>query len=256
MLTSIRPSGILLLSSAIRDRSLAIELDEGRVVGSVGSEPLQAMGAWVVELHRRLEVARGGVVSTEDAAIVRALRPGRAYLRESVLQALEECDHVGATMVLLEGDVQWLHERLEPEDTADFGFLLMELARRSDECTALAEALAPLDAVVTPIARPPADRRAAPKGKAKLDFLDDPDPDATAEWLDARYVFSFCNGIVDIEGVIERTLLGRFRTLAALAALRDHGHVQLVESGTETRVERSGEGASDDEFADLVAALS
>ena len=159
-------------------------------------------------------------------------------------------------MVLLEGDVQWLHERLEPEDTADFGFLLMELARRSDECTALAESLGASRAVVTPISRPPVDRRAAPMGKAKLDFLDDPDPDAAAEWLDARYVFSFCNWVLDIEGVIERTLLGRFRTLAALAALRDHGQVRLVEPGVETEAGQGEGRGQGDEFADLVAALS
>jgi len=247
MLTSVRPSGVLLLSSRDGERSLAIELDEGRVVGAVGPLEYQNMGEWVVELHRRHERARGSADGTDDAAVVRALRPGRAFLREIVLQALETCDEVGATMVLLEGDVQWLHERLEPEDTADFGFLLMELARRSDEGDALAREVGPSSAVVTPLSRPPERRRAGPSANSAPDFVDDPDPAASAEWLDARYVFAFCNGVLDVEGIIERTLLGRFRTLGALAALLDAGHVRLVDGREES--------APSDELADLIAAL-
>lgn len=248
MLTSVRPSGVLLLSSACEQHSLAIELDEGRIVGAVGPGELQSMGAWVVELHRRYEQARGGSSTTEDAAIVRALRPGRAFLRESVLQALADCGEVGATMVLLEGDVHWLHERLEPEDTADFGFLLMEYARRSDEGPALAKELGEGPMVVMPISRPGEQRTAT--GQRKLDFVRDPDPAAVAEWLDARYVFPFCDGVLDVESVVERTLLGRFRTLAALSALLEHGHVRLVDDADE-----SEGNAPSDELADLIAAL-
>ncbi len=77
-----------------------------------------------------------------------------------------------------------------------------------------------------------------------------PDPDATAEWLDARYVFPFCNGVLDVEGIVAQTLLGRFRTLAALNALLEHGHIQMVPPQHERDVE-----ASTDEMADLIAAL-
>lgn len=253
MLTSVRPTGVLVLSSRDGDRAVAIELDEGRVVGAVGPERLQDMGVWVLELHRRHEAARGGP-SQNDAAIVRALRPGRAFLRETVLRALEECDHVGATMVLLEGQVHWLHERLEPEDTADFGFLLMELARRTDECATLSATLGRLDALVMPTSRPPQRRSDGGSRGGKLDFIDDPDPDAASEWLDARYVFAFCDGVLDVEQIVERTLLGRFRTLAALTALAEHGHVRLVEDG-EREDGASEDAAPSDELADLIASL-
>lgn len=248
MLTSIRPTGVLMLSSACEQHALAIELDEGRVVGAVGPSPLQSMGAWVVELHRRYEEARGGSSTAEDAAIVRAIRPGRAFLRESVLQALADCGATGATMVLIEGDVHWLHERLEPEDTADFGFLLMEYARRADEGPALAKDVGSSPKVVMPLSRPGEARTAT--GQPRLDFVDDPDPAAVAEWLDARYVFPFCDGVLDVNGVVERTLLGRFRTLAALSALLEHGHVRLIDDNGETHT-----SAPTDELADLIAAL-
>lgn len=248
MLTSMRPSGVLLVSSHDETHALAVELVEGRVVGAVGPEHLQSMGAWVVELHRRHREARGGPESSDDAGIVRALRPGRAFLREAILEALACCDEQGATVLLLEGEVQWLHERLETQDTQDFSFLLMELARRADETLGVMNGLGTGDTMVTPVSRPPAERRSAPQlGPSTQDFVDDPDAEASAEWLDARYVFAFCDGIRTIDGIVAHTLLGRFRTLSALDALVQHGHVQLVDG--------SDESAPTDELADLIAAL-
>ncbi len=254
MLTSVRPTGVLLLGAPDGERSLAIELSEGRVVGAVGPQPHQSMGGWVVELHRRYEQARGAKSSIEDAAIIRALRPGRTFLQEVVLEALTVCDEPGGSLLLLEGEIQWLHERLEPGDTQDIGFVLMELARREDESAELESRVGALAAVATPVSKPPEDRSAAPKVVAGpgLDFLDHPDPAAAAEWLDARYVFAFCDGVSDVAGIVERALLGRFRTLAAIQALIAHGSIRLVD----------GQDASpddlhpSDEMADLIAALS
>lgn len=248
MLLSMRPSGVLLLSSACGSHALAVELAEGRAVGAVGPRRLQSMGAWVVELHRRYEEACRGSSTADDSAIVRSLRPGRAFLRESVLKALADCGDVGAVMVLLEGDLHWLHERLEPEDTADFGFLLMELARRTDEGPALERGLESSSKVVMPITRPGEHRTEA--GRRHLNCVREPDPASLAEWLDARYVFPFCDGVLDIDGVVEQTLLGRFRTLAAVSALREHGYVRLVDECDE-----SDPSAPTDELADLIAAL-
>lgn len=84
-------------------------------------------------------------------------------------------------------------------------------------------------------------------------LLDHPDPAANAEWLDARYVFAFCDGVTDVEGVVERALLGRFRTLSALSALLHHRHIRLVDRAGQSRSES---GESSDELADLIAALS
>ncbi|MBV1858890.1 MAG: hypothetical protein KUG77_10800 [Nannocystaceae bacterium] len=256
MLTSVRPTGVLLLGSPDGDHSLAVELDAGRAVGAVGSQPLQSMGAWVVELHRRYEETRGSESSSDDASAVRALRPGRTFLQETVLEALTLYDEPGGSLLLLEGEVQWLHERLEPEDTQDIGFVLMELARREDEGAELESRLGTVSAVATPVSKPPEDRAAAPKMRIvgpDLDFVDHPDPAANAEWLDARYVFAFCDGVTDVAGIVERTLLGRFRTLSALSALLQHGHVRLVSGAAESNEHTS---ESSDELADLIAALS
>lgn len=255
MLTSVRPTGVLLLGSADGEHSLAVELDNGRVVGAVGSQPHQSMGGWVVELHRRYEEARGAESSGDDAAVVRALRPGRAFLQEVVLEALRVCDEPGGSLLLLEGEVQWLHERLEPEDTQDIGFVLMELARREDEGAELESRLGTLAAVATPVSKPPEDRAAAPtlQDAESLDFVDHPDPAANAEWLDARYVFAFCDGLTDVAGIVERALLGRFRTLSALSALLHHRHIRLVD-GSDQSADENAE--SSDELADLIAALS
>ncbi len=255
MLTAVRPTGVLLLGSASGEHSLAVELDEGRVVGAVGSQEHQSMGSWVVELHRRYQEARGGASSASDAAVVRALRPGGAFMQEMLLEALRICDEPGGSLLLIEGAVQWLHDRLDPEDTQDIGFVLMELARREDEGAALEARMGSLAAVVAPVSKPPENRAEAPKVQlaASLDFEDHPDPAANAEWLDARYVFAFCDGLTDVAGIAERALLGRFRTLSALSALLHHRHVRLIDGGEQSSEENS---ESSDELADLIAALS
>jgi len=255
MLTSVRPTGVLVLSDADGDHSLAVELDEGRVVAAVGSQEHQSMGSWVVELHRRYEQARGLDVTSNDAAVVRALRPGRAFLQEVVLEALTLCDVPGGSLLMLEGEVQWLHERLEPQDTQDIGFVLMELARREDEGAELESRLGTLAAVAAPVSKPPEDRAAAPRMSVapSLDFVEHPDPAANAEWLDARYVFAFCDGVTDVESIVELALLGRFRTLSAIAALLHHGHVRLVDGAAQPDAQ---DAESSEELADLIAALS
>ena len=131
----------------------------------------------------------------------------------------------------------------------------MELARREDEGGELESRLGTLSAVATPVSKPPEDRAAAPKLHASpsLDFLDHPDPAANAEWLDARYIFAFCDGLTDLAGVVERALLGRFRTLCALSALLQHRHIRLVDAGGEAGDEPA---ESSDELADLIASLS
>ena len=169
-----------------------------------------------------------------------------------MLEALARCDEPGATLLMLEGEVQWLHERLELEDTQDFGFLLMELARRADETDALQQRLGRSEVLVMPVSRPPAERRTAPRlCDAEMDFVDHPDPAASAEWLDARYVFPFCDGVRSLEAVVEQTLLGRFRTLAGIDALLQHGHVRLVDSSDDS----APTDEPTDELADLIAAL-
>ncbi|MGH1340952.1 MAG: hypothetical protein ACRBN8_05340 [Nannocystales bacterium] len=255
MLTSVRPTGVLLLGNADGEHTLAVELNEGRVVGAVGPQPHQSMGDWIAELHQRYEQARGAESFEDDTTVVQALRPARVFLQEVVLEALSVCNEPGGSLLLLEGDVQWLHERLGPVDTQDIGFVLMELARREDEGSELESRLGPLTAVITPVSKPAEDRTASPKMNlvSDEDFEEDPDTAANAEWIDARYVFAFCDGVTDVERVVELTLLGRFRTLSAVAVLLHHGHIRLVD-GADTSGEQDLE--SSEELADLIAALS
>ncbi len=254
MLTSVRPTGILLVGSPDGEHSLAVELDAGRLIGAVGSLPHQSMGGWVGELHRRYADARG-LELDDDAEVVRSLRPDRAFLQEVVLEALTVCDEPGGSLLLLEAEVQWLHERLAPDHAQDIGFVLMELARREDEGAELESRLGPLTAVVTPVSTPPADPQRAPKMNVvpSGDFEDHPDAAARAQWLDARYVFAFCDGVIDVQSIVELALLGRFRTLSAIAALLHRGHIRLVDRAAEPGDQ---DVESSEELADLIAALS
>ena len=105
------------------------------------------------------------------------------------------------------------------------------------------------DALVTPISRPGV-RRSSGGQAGKLDFVRHPDAHAKGEWVDARFVFAFCDGTLSVHDIISRTMLGAFRTLAALVALVEEGHVQLLHSRLESDPSASAE------MVDLIAALA
>jgi hypothetical protein len=242
-----RPSGIVVLGAPGGGFRLALALRDGRVASAVGPEPLQTMGAWVVEFHRRSSRTRGraGIGPT----LGRDLDPARTYVAEAVLDALATCTRPGSTLLLLQGPHQWLHDAL-PEATApDFGFLLMEHARRVDELPRIEASLHDLGQAVVPVKGPserPSSRvKPRAEGESDWDFFDDPDPAAESEWLDARYVYDFCDGVTSVDGLAEATLLGRFRTLSAVLALLERDHVAL-----------SGHGSTLDELEDLILELA
>ncbi len=241
-LIATRPSGLLVLASPDGEFFLAVSLFEGRVVSAAGPDAMQNMGTWVIEFHRRAAEARGSRVEGDDAAVMRALRPGRMFVIEAVLCAFARCDQTSASLLLLQGPHHWLHETLEAPAAPDLGFLLMEHARRGDEMAnveaSLGSANGPIVALTRPAERPAA--RPSTGDGADWDFFDDPDPAAEAEWLDARFVFDFCDGSTDLDGLVERTMLGRFRTVSAVVALAQRKHIQVIA----------------DEYADLICDLA
>jgi len=227
ILSAGRPQGIMVLSNADESHSLALALRDGRVVSVAGPEPLQSLGPWLVELHRRYGHVSRGVPSEDASEIVRALDPPRTFIIESVLEAFDRCDVGDARMLLVLGDAMWLHEEIDPDVAPDLAFLLVEHARRIDEMAGVSRALGGTRRTVTPIRRPP-DRRHAQ------------DP-----WVDARYVFGFCDGLNSIETLVERTMIGRYRTLSALQRLQEHGHVMAF-----------GDACELDDQHDLLATLA
>lgn len=241
-LIATRPSGVMVLATPDGSFSSALSLQEGRVLSVMGPEPLQNMGTWVIEFHKRVASARGARVTGEDAAFMRALQPGRTFVFEAVLQALSCCDVAGASLLLLQGEKHWLHETLELSRAPELGFMLMEHARRGDELASLEASLGSAEGPIVALTRPaerPAVSPVAVK-KSDWDFFDDPDPAAETEWLDARLVFDFCDGSSGITGLVERTMLGRFRTVSAIVALLHRKHIQIIA----------------DEYADLICDLA
>jgi hypothetical protein len=244
-----RPSGIVVLGTPDAGFRLALALRDGKIASAVGPEPLQSMGAWVVEFHRRSNRTRGRGGVGSLAALTRELDPARAYVGESVLQALDLCAQPGSTLLFLQGPHQWLHDTLPEAAALDFGFLLMEHARRADERPRVEAAIHDVGEAVVPV-RAPGERpssRVKPRaeGENDWDFFDDPDPAAESEWLDARYVYDFCDGVTSVEGLGDATMLGRFRTMSAVLALLEREHVALA-----------GHAGTLDELDDLILELA
>ena len=247
ILTAARPDGIMVLGNCDESYALALAMKQGRIVSAAGPEPLQSMGPWLVEMHKRHAVALRGSATPADAQMIRTLDPARGFVVESALEALDRCDEPGARILLILGEARWLHEELEAPTSPDLPFVLMEYARRTDEMPTIEEAIGGARQLVTPLRRPaerPESRPKATRG-ADWDFFEDPDDAAESEWLDARYVFPFCDGLTDVETLVDHTLLGRFRTLSAIQVLAERGHVALVDHDCEL-----------DAVAELVAALA
>ena len=245
-----RPSGIAVLGSADGDHVVAFAMRDGTVTGATGTGQLQTLGDWTLEFRRRIA---GSVVESASQ-----FDPARTYVTESMLEALARCDRPGASFTLLQGPLTWLDDRVDEGPSLDH--LLLEHARRSDEQPRVVAKVGDLDRVIVPLA-PPGERAAKPTQKVRLadeaesgwDFFDDPDPAAVAEWNDARRIFELCDGMTSIDGVVERSMLGRFRTLSAMLALVERSHIAFMAHFTGCDV--ASDGANDYAMGDFFASL-
>jgi hypothetical protein len=152
------------------------------------------------------------------------------------------------------GDVTWNGTCLPEGKGIPLQHLLLEHARRSDELPRILRRLGETAQLAVPLSEPPAKPTMPPRQRGRVDdgwdFFDDPDPAALAEWSDARLVWPLCDGQHSLEEIVELALLGRFRGLAALAALHDRNHLTLVDAAPVGVVEL-GEG----EIGELARAL-
>lgn len=255
-----RPSGLLVLGDPERRGQLALMLRDGIAVAAVGVGDLAASSSWVLEFHRRR--LEGALWPSDEGAL--RVDASRTFLVERALDAIACCDVAGGSLLWLSGSVTWLGDELPAAAACDAGFLLLELARRTDEGPRLELAIGALDLVVVPISRPatrparPVERR-VPRDDAEdsWDFFDDLDPAAEAEWTDARHVFEHCDGITTIDQLVDRAMVGRFRTIQAVLVLLERGHVTTAEAPR--LAERADSPDADDELAelaDLIAELA
>ncbi len=248
MLISPRPSGLLVFGDGAGSGGLALWLRDGIVTAVTGPGPFGTLGAFLVEFHqRRLRLIHE---LGEGAA---AIDPCRGFALETALRQLSSYDSPDATILWLSGQMRSLGEELPAGSQFEASFLLLELARRTDEMPGLEAKIGQPDQVVVPVSRPGARAdRPAPRPHLRAasevdededededsnwDFFDDPDPAAEAEWMDARAVFESCDGVTTVDGLAAATMLSRFRVASALVALLDRGHVALmpsVEGGNE-----------------------
>ena len=228
-----RPSGLLALGDVEGHGALALMLREGAVIGVLAPGELGQCASWVLEFHRRRV---GNTLWITEPTGTR-IDPCRTFLLEHSLAAIARCDAAGASLLWLTGALCWIADELPMSAACDAGFLLLELARRSDEGPRIEAAIGDRGRVVVPTSRPgarpakPTERRAPADDdeEQSWDFFDDPDPAAEGEWADARHVFEHCDGMTTIEELVERTMIGRFRTHSAVLALLERGHVTLTE---------------------------
>lgn len=223
------PTGLLILEERPPlERGFAFCLTGGKVVGARGPGRLDQLEAWLAELHRRFPER----FEETDGRWPAWTKVARNFVSERVLDNLELAHQPGARMTFLRGDVQWVGTELSASNGPALEPLLLEHARRWDETPKIRQRLGDVKRVVVPLnpplERPDKEAHAASSG-AEWDFLDEPDDAALDEWHDAKIVYSRCDGHSCIEQVVEQAMLGRFRGLAALAALQSLRYVRLID---------------------------
>jgi hypothetical protein len=224
------PTGVLVIESADAQQGFAFEIVGGKVTGARGPGNLGQVERWCAEVHRCYPDRFGTGDRTDPLWIAVA----RAFVTERVLDHLELANGPGSRLTFVRGDVSWNGTRLPEGKGVSLQHLLLEHARRSDELPRILNRLGDSSQLAVPLSEPSYKPTPAPKQKGRVDdgwdFFDDPDPAALEEWGDARLVWPLCDGQHSIEEIVELALLGRFRGLAALAALRDRSHIMVVDA--------------------------
>ncbi len=219
------PTGLLALESADGSWGAAFDIVEGRVVAAISTDEHGQVDRWSAAVHHR---SPNRFSAEGERPLWMSL--ARMFIETSVLESLRRSSEVGTQLTFLRGDVQWIGSRLEPEDALKLDYLLMEHARQRDEFVLLARTIESEAAIVVPVARPP---HSAPKteldrgDESDWSELREADEVALEQWKDAAAVWAMCDGESSVAQTIESSLLGRFRTLRSLVALRSGDFVRF-----------------------------
>ena len=119
---------------------------------------------------------------------------------------------------------------------------MLESARRQDEWPSVQAYVQP-DSVPVPAHDPAvtASANAAEMGQLQgstapaWDFVQDPDDAATEEWTDVQLVYAMCEGATSLREVLDESLLGDYRTAAALCTLVRCGNLNLMSMARSTQ---------------------
>jgi len=238
---------------------------DGRICGAQGPGELGDLAGW---LPRRCQ--QGHMVDTSSVDVTCAddangldhptFGPlAASFVRERFLDQLLACHREGARATLYVGGLAW-HDHMVPSHYApSFDHVILEHARRTDEYPNLVAALGALEGVPRS-ARPPRETMASNLAELAAirgdqpnlgwDFVDAPDEAATEEWRDVRWVYSLCDATRTLEDIVQLSMLGRFRTTAALATLVRCGNVSIAGAAANTAggAQRTSPAAIDEAF--------
>jgi len=223
-IASQNPTGLLALESADGLWGAAFDIVGGRIVAAMSTNESGHVERWSATFHH-LHPER--FQADEDRPLWLCL--AQAFIEITFLEGLRCSAEVGTQLTFLRGEFQWLGSGLEPQDALKLDFLLMEHARQRDEFVVLERQLPPPAAVVLPLSKPPADAPPVVVERHDGPWADLRTPDALSieQWRDACATWSSCDGETTVAQMLETALLGRFRTLRALVALRAAGFVRI-----------------------------
>ncbi|MEM6292286.1 MAG: hypothetical protein AAGA54_13515 [Myxococcota bacterium] len=232
-IASQNPSGVLVIELGSGGSGFGFELQSGRIVGARGPGRLGQLERWCAEVHQRFPRRFGNHPPDASGAMDPLwLDIARDFIREHAIEFLEASATPGTRMTLLRGDVTWLGTTIPSERAPSLQHLLLEQARRHDELPRLEKKLGDLRQTVLPMHEPgktPPGGKPTTSGAEDEWDLDGPDPATTETWTQARLLWSLCDGQHSIAELIDLSLLGRFRTLAAVSMLAESQCVIVIE---------------------------
>ncbi|TPV93800.1 MAG: hypothetical protein B7733_18530 [Myxococcales bacterium FL481] len=217
-LTSTTGESLVVFAPSGHAAGWCVYVADRRVVGVVGPAPDGTFESWSSAFNARHGIAEGAEGRRRESS----------FVLESVIAALARCDRAGAKAWITSGGVDWLAYRHDDASSPGLSQLILEYARRADELPSIEAFVGGGDRILVPVSEPGASPTPM-AGREELDFHDDPDSAAMSEWSDVRRLWSLCDGTSEVDRIVERAMLGRFRGLAAVAALLERGHVVAVQ---------------------------
>ncbi len=229
-LASQDPTGVLVIEPASGRDGFGFELQRGRVTAALGPGPLGKLERWCGEVHQRFPERFGNVPPDASGSFDPLwLNIARSFIREHALEFLDASVAPGTRLTLLRGDVEWLGTSIPIDRAPGLQHLLLEQARRQDETPKLLKQLGDLSQLVVPMNEPGEQPPCAGADATDDEWaFDEPDPATLEAWRDARAIWALCDGQHSPEEVVQHGMLGRFRTLSALAMLARNLHVVII----------------------------
>ncbi len=218
-----QPSGLLALESSDGSWGAAFDISSGRIAAAQSVGELGQLEQWGAAVHHRLANRFG-----RSAGTPLWVELAHEFVWITALESLGRAAAVGTQMTFIRGEVDWIGSRLPPARAVKLSHVLLEHARQVDDLPSLERRVGPETTLVIPLRRPTEPLVLPRKAQSGDDWaaLGNDSEEELAGWRDACAIWEICDRESTVADIVDRSMLGRFRAMRALAILMNGGFVE------------------------------